>query len=766
MKKIIHIALIITFLTGNYAMAQVKTSFSHETISANKGLFLKNYSPEVDFELPAMKIDSLLVVERKNILESNEIQAFRLAKALPLNLNIAQQLKWNNDKEFSYGKYKVRLNGALSTSINFDKFYLPQKTEMFIYNQDGSIVTGPITEKENNSNGVWGSWVYKGEFLTIEIKTPIATVKDLVLHANNIAYGYKEVYKTQVGGFGQSAPCNINVLCPLGTGWEAERNSVALVLNDNGEVWCSGAMIMNTCNTNRPFFLTANHCFNPPGRPQQNVTNWRFTFQAWSATCTPSQNSDGVTYNGSTLRANWAGTDMCLVELNNTPPVNSGINYAGWNRNTNGITQETIIHHPRGDVMKITRDNDAPVFDNFLGAQCWRLIVDQGTTEGGSSGSPYFDQNRRIIGQHYGIDDGNLPVCNQVRKFGGRFDLSWTGGGTNATRLSNWLDPANTNQLTTNTTNIANLQPAPSIDVNSLAISGPQIICNSSDYSITNLPTGATVAWSIPGSAGPVLQLSPNTPAPNQLRITNQKWYTVTTTLTAIISNLGCGIPNQTRVLTIANDNSTSASQPHAYFQEACTFYNVSHPSQSGTIFSNSSPVFVHQGCMVYVNLENMTGRTVTLGSGGTPLFWAVGSTSYYQNSLYFQLPLGSGGIPFTFNINGNGACFQKTLLFFSYTGNARYAFAATPNPTKDQLIVTAKEDEKYLPENKLNSTKEKLQFIMNVYDVNTNTLQITERSGSGNTQHRLNVSRLKPGYYVLQIVNGKEIQSIKFFKE
>lgn len=308
--------------------------------------------------------------------------------------------------------------------------------------------------------------------------------------------------------------------------------------------------------------------------------------------------------------------------------------------------------------------------------------------------------------------------------------------------------------------------PAPQVNVNSLAISGPQLICNSSDYSITNLPTGAAVTWSIPTSAGPVLQLSPNTPTPNQLRITNQKWYSVTTTLTAIISNLGCGIPNQTRVLTIANDNSTSASQPHAYFQEACTFYNVSHPSQSGTIFSNSSPVFVHQGCMVYVNLGNMTGRTVTLGSGGTPLFWAVGSTSYYQNSLYFQLPLGSGGIPFTFNINGNGACFQKTLLFFSYTGNARYAFAATPNPTKDQIIVTAKEDEKYLAENKLSSTKDKLQFIMNVYDVNTNTLQLTQRSSIGSMQHKLNVSNLKSGYYVLQILNGKEIQSIKFFKE
>jgi len=92
------------------------------------------------------------------------------------------------------------------------------------------MITGPITEKENNQNNVWGSWVYQGEYLNIEIKTPRPTYKELILHSNNIAYGYKHVYQTETAGFGTSEPCNINVICPLGTGWEAERNSVALVL--------------------------------------------------------------------------------------------------------------------------------------------------------------------------------------------------------------------------------------------------------------------------------------------------------------------------------------------------------------------------------------------------------------------------------------------------------------------------------------------------------------------------------------------------------
>ncbi|MBN8783279.1 MAG: S8 family peptidase [Terrimonas ferruginea] len=298
-----------------------------------------------------------------------------------------------------------------------------------------------------------------------------------------------------------------------------------------------------------------------------------------------------------------------------------------------------------------------------------------------------------------------------------------------------------------------------------LSITGTTLICDSSDYRIDNLPPNAVVTWSIPTNAGTVLQLSQNTPQTNQVRIKNQKWYGVSTTLIATIGNLGCG--SFTVVKSIANDNSSSASSGHSFYQEPCLFYNVSHASMSGTIYSNSSPVFVHQGCMVYVNLGDMTGRTVTLSSGsGTPMFWATGSSMYYQNTLYFQLPLGSGGIPFTFKITGNGACYERTLLFFSISNNGRYAFAATPNPVKNELHVYAKENDKYLAENKLTSTKEKLQFTMNIYDLNTNTLQMTQRSITGSMEHRLHVARLKPGYYILHISDGKETQTIKFLKE
>ncbi len=459
MKRSKFILLIIFLFQFSVSFAQVKTNLNNNNRVTNAGRFSRPYKPAIDYIIPAKDIQSLIKSEEVEAGKLMETKPFQIAVPISVDLNISKLITWIYDSAFAYGKYTIKLEGALSSSINFDKFYLPRETEMYVYNENGNMITGPVTDSENNDANVWGSWVYKGEYLIVEIKTPSSTVKELLLHSNNIAYGYKEVYETKAIGYGNSGSCEINVLCPLGNGWEGERNSVALLLDANGLALCSGAIIMNTCSTNRPFFLTANHCF--ATTPQQDVSKWRFNFQDWSPTCWPTQNATGITYNGSTLRANWANSDFCLVELTNIPPSNSGINYSGWSRSTTPAQNATGIHHPRGDVMKISRANNPVTVASFGGTtnQHWQTnwspqyngngqIVTP-VTEKGSSGSPLFDQNHRIIGQLH----GGPSFCGSTQNwdFYGRFDLSWTGGGTNSTRLSNWLDPNNSGAMTTNT---------------------------------------------------------------------------------------------------------------------------------------------------------------------------------------------------------------------------------------------------------------------------------------------------------------------------
>ncbi|HYF68096.1 MAG TPA: trypsin-like peptidase domain-containing protein [Ohtaekwangia sp.] len=531
MRYLLTTALICLF--AGIVNAQVKTNFNNPEQIGRRGKFLKNFRAESPYVIPARDIKILL---RQDSLErlSGEARPFKIAEALPVDIDLVKVAEWVEESGMAYGKFTVVAASAKSISANFDKFYLPEGTELYAYSENGEMITGPITEDENNENNFWGTWVYKGSKLTIEVRTPSRSRDELQLHISSVGYGYKNLYRTEVSNFGESSSCNINVLCEIGDGWENERNSVSLILNSCSTALCSGALVNNTCNLNIPYLLTADHCFAEDG----NVAQWKFTFQAWSATCTPSQNATGITFNGSALRARSAGTDFCLLQLSQTPPANSNITYAGWSRNTTGITQGTIIHHPAGDVMKISRDDQAPILATHGGAATWKLVLDHGATNGGSSGSPYFDQNHRIFAQHKGIDNQFTDDCLNTGKFGGRFAVSWDGLGTNTTRLSNWLDPLNTGAMTTNTINVANTIADPRI----VTVSPSSAVCTGgSQFTLHNVPTGAVVTWT--ATPANLFAVSSGTGAIASLAAANSS--TMGTGTLAFTVNIGCGTPVQ-----------------------------------------------------------------------------------------------------------------------------------------------------------------------------------------------------------------------------
>jgi lysyl endopeptidase len=524
MKKILLLLtpLWIGFLSPLYA--QVKTNFNNTTPIPSSGWFAQDYPVTQVVTIPETAIKSAARPAKSN--EQAENKLLYIADAVALSLNIAKLAAWTTDDQFAYGKCTIRAAGARSLSINFDVFFLPEGSTMYVYNENGTMFTGPVTEKENSSSNTWGSWVYKGELLTVEWRVPLKSRDQLQLHVNNLAYGYKDIYPEKVGAIGQSGGCNINVVCAEGQGWERERNAVALVLADNGRFVCSGALVMNTCNTNIPYFLTANHCYIESGYQAQNVEKWRFTFQAWSPSCDPTFNSEGITFHGSTLRANRAGSDFCLVELRQIPSAHSNIHYAGWNNSGVAAFNTTGIHHPAGDVMKISKDYNTPVRANYTEAsfQHWQVIWKRGITEGGSSGSPLFDQNQRIIGQLH----GGPSTCggNDMRDFYGCFDRSWTGDGTNSTRLSNWLDPNGTGATSTNSTPVNELSVP---DLN-LSIGGKNDLCTASEtYTLYGAPPGSFITWT---SSHPIVSISANGPVATITRTGSG-----VTTITATVQN-------------------------------------------------------------------------------------------------------------------------------------------------------------------------------------------------------------------------------------
>jgi hypothetical protein len=183
---------------------------------------------------------------------------------------------------------------------------------------------------------------------------------------------------------------------------------------------------------------------------------------------------------------------MWLLQLNNTVPVSFNPFFAGWNRTLNNNIAGTVygVHHPSADIKKLSWSILGVSTTTYLqnpvpgNGTHWRVTSwsDGTTTEPGSSGSPLFDPDGRIIGQLHG---GYASCTSITSDWYGKFGVSWTGGGTSATRLSNWLDPINAGATTLN-----------GFDPN-IFVSGPTIACTyNTTFTINNMPEGTTVSWS------------------------------------------------------------------------------------------------------------------------------------------------------------------------------------------------------------------------------------------------------------------------------
>jgi lysyl endopeptidase len=399
--------------------------------------------------MPSFDLHAQLRADAIN--EANKIGPWRFGYEHNVNFGLNNGGLWidlpNGDRIW---RISFVSDGALSMNVLFDKFNIPEGATVYLYNKERTQFDGAYTHANNNSDEILGSSILKGANLTVEYYEP-ATVKGQgKLNIGTVIHGYKSLslYAEDIlKGLNDAGKCNHDVKCPLGNGWQNQINSVAIIIV-GGSGACTGALVNNTAQDGTPYFLSADHC------GTTGLGNWvfRFNWDSPNAVCAQNAASSdpGAPFNqvnGASLRANRSGSDFCLMRLNATPTGN--IYYAGWDRSTTPATQVTGIHHPSGDVKKISRENQAVNTANWSGAQTWEVNNwDLGTTEPGSSGSPLFDQNQRIIGQLYGGGAACSGLTNNNQSdYYGRFDISWTGGGTNSTRLSNWLDPANTGQI-------------------------------------------------------------------------------------------------------------------------------------------------------------------------------------------------------------------------------------------------------------------------------------------------------------------------------
>lgn len=477
--------------------------FAQVSIGGTPYSFGSNFKTQFTNPKP-LKTKQLPVIDWQKIKEEDAttINSNRFAVAVPVNFDLKNSGEWfelaNGDRLW---QLKIQSDNALGLRVLFEKFWLPDKARLFMYDENQNQILGAFTSLNNSKTKRLGTDVINHHTIILEYYEPKAVkgLGELVIFRIDHAYrnlnqeNRKGTQKNGAGekGFGASGACNVNINCEMGNDWQDEKRGIAKIVltNINGSDWCSGSLINNTAQDRKPYLLSANHCLDGSG--QAFVDTWVFIFNYEAVSCTnPSADpSRTQSMSGATLLATYENSDFLLLELTEQIPVEYGVYFNGWDKTGVNHTSSVCIHHPSGDIKKIAIDTDVAQTsayngDGGSGTTNFRVVWNQNTTtEGGSSGSPLFNPDGQIVGQL----EGGAASCSNLNgaDWYGKLSVSWTGNGTPATRLLDWLDP--TNSGVSSLDGLENISFANDVAVT--IINSNEIPCN---YS-TNTPLQVTI---------------------------------------------------------------------------------------------------------------------------------------------------------------------------------------------------------------------------------------------------------------------------------
>ncbi len=390
-------------------------------------------------------------------------EAYRMGILLPVDKGIHNSGTWtrmsNGDKIW---QLRITSKDALATGFYFDNFHLPAGSRLYVYNDEKTNLIGAFTDKNNHTNGYFATSLIAGDAAILEYFEPFVVKDTVILNISEINYAYRgvNIISTDKNGFGSSGSCEVNANCSEGNDWKLQKGGVVRINIRVGSStsWCTGALVNNTLNDFKPYMLTADHCGH--NASAANISQWIFYFNYESDVCSnptaegtlSSHSMTGAVKVASGGNSGNTGSDFYLVLLNNEVPKSYNPYFQGWDRSGNASASGVSIHHPEGDIKKISTYNTPLVSSAYNTVfSHWKVVWNatangHGVTEPGSSGSPIFNASGRLVGTL----TGGTSSCSFLSDpdFYGKFDWHWDkNGSTPAEHLKEWLDPGASNVM-------------------------------------------------------------------------------------------------------------------------------------------------------------------------------------------------------------------------------------------------------------------------------------------------------------------------------
>lgn len=484
------------------------------------------------FDIPVLELaaPNMDYIRKEDEKRDRNGELYRIGVATYTDVTLSNRGSWTNQPDGSRTwQLRIHSPGAEALSFIFKQFDLAEGAVFRVTDLAGKDLHRPLRRSDMLEDLQQNVALCFGDDMLLSLYEPAESVGKSSLQMDRVIYNYRSTGNPAAPAkINESDNCEINVNCsPVGDAWQDEKRGVAriYIVDGNGAGWCTGSLVNNTAQNCKPLFLTALHCGVSTTASDSNL--WRFYFRYEASGCTSPSTAgtlDDYYITGCVRLANSndnggdSGSDFLLVQLgtianeattiSTLKSANFNAYWNGWDANNTTVSSCVGIHHPAGDIKKISTGGatTSSSWGGTVSNTHWRLTWvansnGHGVTEGGSSGSPLFNSAGRQIGTLTG--GGSYCTALTSPDSYGKVSYHWTSNGTaSQNRLKTYLDPLNTGQLildgssnpcaSSSNTVVANFTATPT----SLTTGGTVQFSNSS----TGSPT--TYSWSISPATG------------------------------------------------------------------------------------------------------------------------------------------------------------------------------------------------------------------------------------------------------------------------
>jgi len=441
-NKVLFVLIVVVFTNSNQLLSQINYPGSPLGELSN-----------IDIPEHTFSYQNPQIAKSKDDFNFNDKSAFTFAHQFNVAFTPENSGIWVDEgDETKVWFLKISSPGAFSINLIFDRYKLPKGAKLFIYNEDMSEVLGAFTCQNNKKSGVLPTAPINGDKIIVEYQEPkdVEFKGELLIGAVNHDFvGINNLLSLKGGDFGDSGSCEENISCydPYN---QIDISRAVLKVVIAGQELCTATLINNTNNDGTPYAITAGHCFKLDNTANTSLIYFNYKTPHCAADFIEGTRSQ--TISNATARVFVKDLDIALIELSETPPAYYRPYYAGWTLDAAPQPPYIAIHHPEGDVKKISTSFKPVIDDSFvISANApfaqyanfhWRVAEwVSGVTEGGSSGGGLFDKNYKFIG---GLSGGEAYCGHPVNDYYYQFYKAWDLRPNTNEQFKTWLDPSNT----------------------------------------------------------------------------------------------------------------------------------------------------------------------------------------------------------------------------------------------------------------------------------------------------------------------------------